>query len=148
MIIITAEPKAAGCSPQSLGWQKKKSPGRINGSIQCFSSLSMQPLLTLVSGCQQTVALTFLTNELFWFNDPFCWKNEKIAAIIAKGGEGESKWATHTPFTLFDHLMYTPRMNTCIPLIAPRPRVCLSKTRVKHPAWAWQMNWLQEKPGM
>lgn len=53
-------------------------------------SLSMQPLLTLVSGCQQTVALTFLTNELFRFNDPFCRKNRKIAEIIAKnrGGGG------------------------------------------------------------
>lgn len=50
-------------------------------------SLSMQALLTLVSGCQQTVALTFLTNELFRFNDPFCRKNKKVAEIIAKGGE-------------------------------------------------------------
>lgn len=47
----------------------------------------MQALLTLVSGCQQTVALTFLTNELFRFNDPFCRKNKKVAEIIAKGGE-------------------------------------------------------------
>lgn len=32
--------------------------------------IQMQQLLALVSGCQQTVALTFLTNELFQFNDP------------------------------------------------------------------------------
>lgn len=32
------------------------------------------------------MALTFLTNELFRFNDPFCRKNRKIAEIIAEGG--------------------------------------------------------------
>lgn len=65
--------------------KKKTHTRRINGSILC--SLSMQLLLTLVSGCQQTVSLTFLTNELLRFNDPFCRKNKKVAEIIAKGGE-------------------------------------------------------------
>lgn len=52
----------------------------------CFvsSTLSMQPLRMLISGCRQTVALTFLTNELLSSNDPFSIKNKKVAEMIAK----------------------------------------------------------------
>ena len=54
-------------------------------SFALFSP-SMQKLLTLGSGCQQTMALTFLSNELFWCNDPLCRKNKMIAKIIGMWG--------------------------------------------------------------
>lgn len=74
----------------------------------------MQPVLTLVSGCQQTVALTFLTNELFQFNDPFCRKNKKIAEIITIGRQGRSVKGQHPhiPHTLSPNLTYTLPVKT------------------------------------
>lgn len=77
-------------------------------SFALFSP-TMQPLLTLVSGCQQTVALTFLTNELFRFNDPFCRKNKKIAEIIATGGEGGGCKRAAPTHTLY---FYSPTLLT------------------------------------
>lgn len=47
----------------------------------------MQKLLPLVSGRQQTAVLTFHTNELFQFNDPFCCENKKVTQIVAKTGK-------------------------------------------------------------
>lgn len=74
MIIITAEQKAEACALQSELTVKKKTHKRNQWFCPLLSSL---PLKNLVSGCKQTVALTFLTNELFLFNDPFCTKKKK-----------------------------------------------------------------------
>lgn len=63
---------------------------------------SMQKLLPLVSGRQQTAVLTFHTNELFWFNDPFCYENKKVTQIVAKTGKVGmyGKRASQTPSQL------------------------------------------------
>lgn len=99
-----------------------------------LASVLMQPLLTRVSGCQQTVALTFLTNELFWFNDPFCRKNKKIAEIIANGGDRERKRAapTHPPYFTTQPYLHSTCEYTCIPLIILLPSVCVSKVHAIH----------------
>lgn len=133
MIIITVGWKA---STSIFGYKKRKknthTQRRINGSIHAPSALSILALLTLVSGCQQTVALTFLANELFQFNDPFCRKNKTIAEIIAEGREERcKKGSTHTHLIPYAPCTFTCE-DTCIHLIMLINFVCVSEVHVLH----------------
>lgn len=69
--------------------QAKKNQPPKESMIQSSAPFtpSMQKLLPLVSGRQQTAVLTFHTNELFRFNDPFCCENKKVTQIVAKRGK-------------------------------------------------------------
>lgn len=104
---------------------KKKKYGESMALFSASSSHSVQPSPTLVSGCQQTVALTFPANESFQFNDPFCRKNKKIAGIIGDREEMGCKRPEHEP-PPSPYFILEAGEDTRVPLIAAFPCVCVS----------------------